>query len=283
MTAPKKYISAGTQLAFYGIYNSSGVHLGGAASLAQGAAGNGMKRLVGIKTANPGPAEPESETITGDDDVLGVIEFPPNTLPEWIVTSGAFDLDIQAAFQTTLVETLGEIQIGVIQPRDAVYPDIFWIYNAKSKSKDAGLDGAKAWSGYFIPRSSVVPLGRENFEERAAAVDRYSVVAQMADKKAWGVTIAVADLGTTAAPLLPFTSDNPLTLHVFEGDGSIAEFGPLDFTPVSVDKIYIFEGNGQLLTATVDFTVDTATKFITRTAGNLAENVKWQVLYEIAQ
>lgn len=282
MAGSKSYIAAGTQLAYYGIYNSIGVHQGGSATLAQGAAGNGMKRLKGIQRANPGPVESESVDVDGDDGTLGAIEFPPDTVPEWIVESGVFDLDIQAALQTTAVEQVGDVQMGVLQPNNPVHPDIVWIYNSKSKKKDAGVDGLKAWSGYIVPISSTVPLGREAMEGRTAGADRYKVTAQVAGKKPWGVTIVDADLGTDGAPLLPFSSENPVTMHVFKGDGAVSEFGPLDKTPVSVGKTVIYEGNGQLLTPTVDYTVDVATKLITKVAGALDTDVLWQVFYEFS-
>jgi len=282
MAASKSYIAAGVQYAQYGIYNSTGIHLGGAATLAQGAAGNGMKQLKGIKRANPGPVEPESVPVSGDDGPLGAIDFPPGEVPEWITESGIFDLDIQAALQTTSVQQLGDVQLGAIQPNNPVYPDTAWIYQSKSKKKDSGSDGFKAWSGIIVPIATAVPLGREEMAERTAAVDRYKITAQVASKQAWGVTIASGDLGTDGAPLIPFSAENPVTMHVFEGDGAISEFGPLDYTPVSVGKIVIFEGNGQLLTPTTDYTVDTATKLITRVAGAMAAGTRWQVFYEFS-
>jgi hypothetical protein len=279
MSGSRSNIAAGTQLAFYGIYDSSGVLKGSTTgTLAQGTAGSGMKQLVGIKRANPGPAQPEDVDITGDDTVLGSIEFGPSETPSFVIESAVFDLDIQAALQGTSVESLGDLRLGVAQPDNAVYPDICLIVQGKAKKFDAGVKGIKAWVGYIIPVCTVIPLDREEYSERTAGVNRYQVNTQVANQKPWGVTIADGDLGTTGAPLIPFTSDNPITMHTFIGDGATSDYGPVDKTPVSVGKIIIHEGNGQLLTATTDYTLATAT--ITRVAGALGAATNWQVVYE---
>lgn len=273
-------IAAGTQFAQYGLIDTNGFLQGTSGAVAQGAAGEGMGRLLGIKTANPGPVEPENTNITGDDTVLGAIEFPPNEVPSFIIENAVFDLIIQAALQSTSVETLGDIKLSVLQPNDADYPDTTWIVQGKAKIQDAGREGQKGWMGYIVPLASAVPLGREAFAERAAASDRYRITAQIAGKKPWGVTIVTGDLGTDGSPLIKYTSPNPLSMHTFIGDGSTSIYGPLDFTPVSQAKVHIYEGNGQLLTAGTDFTVNTTTKMITRVAGALAAGRFWEVLYE---
>ena len=280
MTGPRKLISAGTQLNFLGAYDGSGLLAGAATTLAQGANGSGITQLTGIKRASPGPVEPQDVDITGDDDVLGSIEFGPNETPSYIVEIAVQNLDLQATLQSTAVEQFGDILLGVLQPIAAEYIDVMIIHQGKSKKQDVGVKGLKAWSGVIVPIASAIPLGRAEFGERAAAVDRYKVNTQVATKKPWNVTIADGDLGTTGAPLLPFTSDNPIHMQVFEGDGAETSFGPLDFTPVSQAKVNIIEGNGQVLTEVVDFTVVTATKLITRVAGALAAGTRWYVTYE---
>lgn len=281
MSGSRKNIAAGTQLAAYGLWNNSGLFSGSTTSLAQGAAGSPLKRLLGLKRANPGVGEPQNVNITGDDIVLGSIEFGPNEVPSFIIESSVFDLDIQADLQGTAVEELDDIRLGAGQPENPNYPDAVIILQGKAKKQDVGVKGIKAWVGDIIPVASIVPLLRSEYGERAAAVDRYKVTAQVATKKPWNVTIAEADLGTTGLTRLPFTSDNPISMHAFEGDGVVTAFGPLDFTPVSQAKVTVHEGNGQKLVAGTDFTVDTATKMITRVAGALPEGTRWNVLYEI--
>ncbi len=279
MSGSRSNIAAGTQLAYYGIYDPAGRLKGSTTgTLATGAVGSGMKRLVGIKRANPGPGEPEDVPISGDDEPIGSIEFGPAETPSFIIESALFDLDIQAALQGTVVQSLQDLRLGVAQPNNPVYPDICLIIQGKAKKQDVGVKGIKAWTGVIVPIASVIPLGRAEYQERTAGVNRYQVNTQVASKQPWGVTIADGDLGTTGAPLIPFSSDNPIAMHTFIGDGAVAVYGPLDNTPVSVGKIIIHEGNGQLIDPTTDFTLATAT--ITRVGGNLTDGTYWQVVYE---
>lgn len=278
MSGSRSNIGAGVQLAFYGIYDTAGRLKGSTTgTLATGVVGSGMKQLVGIKRANPGPGEPEEVQITGDDGPIGSIEFGPGETPSFIIESALFDLDIQADMQSTLVQSLQDLRLGVAQPENPVYPDICLIIQSKAKKQDAGVKGIKAWTGVIIPVASVIPLGREEYSERTAGVNRYQVNTQVASKQPWGVTIADGDLGTTGAPLIPFTSDNPITMQTFIGDGSTDTF-TLEKTPVEVGKIIVHQGNGQQLGVTTEFTL--SGNDITLVAGSLADGTYLQVVYE---
>jgi hypothetical protein len=259
--APRRTIQAGTQLAFWGQVDSSGFFAGTSGNVASGANGEPMGRLLGIQTANPGPVEPESVNVPGDDTTLGAIDFGPDEVPTWIMELGAHDLNNQALMQGTAVEQLGDINLGVLQPNDPEYPDICLIYQGKAKSKDSGSDGVKAWAGYIVPLASSVPLGRAEFTGRAAASDRYKVTAQVASRKPWGVTIRTSELGTSGAPLIPFTSDNPIVMERFTGDGVTTVFN-LTHTPISAAKTVIHI-NTQRMVAGVDYSVDASAKQIT--------------------
>lgn len=264
--APNRYIAAGTQLAFGGLLDTFGFFNGQTGSVASGATGEAMWRWLGIKTANPGPVEPEAVNITGDDTTLGAIDFGPNEVPKWICELAAFDLTLQARMQGTSVETLANgVNIGVLQPNDPVYPDVCLIYQGKTKYKDVGQDGVKAWSGYIVPLCSCVPLGRAAFAERAAASDRYKVTAQVASRKPWGVTISEALLGTSGAPLLPFTSDNPIVMERWTGNGVLQTFN-MTYTPVSAAKTVVWVETA----ASTPSSVSTASK--TMTLGSVPAN-----------
>jgi hypothetical protein len=278
MTAPNKHIAAGTQLAFLGLVDSQGFFLGKTASTAQNKS-EGMIRLSGIQTANPGPIEGEDVPVEGDDAVLGKFQFAAADTPSFIANTGVFDLTTDALLQGTSVESLGDIRIGVAQPNDPVYADACMIIQGKAKSFDDGNVGVSAWMGYIIPLLTAQPLGRETFEGRTAASNRVKVVTQAASRKPWGVTITTAVLGTTGAPLLPFTADNPLTMHYFRGNAAI-DTVTLDFTPVSQAKVIIHKET-QLLTAGVDFTVNTSTKVVTFTSPPAA-NTRCVILYEFS-
>jgi len=241
------------------------------------ATGVPMANFLGIQRAAPGPGEPDDVDIPGDDTSLGAINFGPDKVPSFLVEFGAFDLAVDAALQTTTVETIGDIRLGVLQPNNPEYPDIAMILQSKSKKKDSGVDGSKSWAGYILPKCNAIPLGRESFEGRTAGNDRFKVTAQVADKKPWGVTILEADLGTDGGPILRFTSENPITQHRHTGDAATLIYN-LGHTPVSQAKTLIWVDTA-LLVAGVDYTVVAATGVITFTAPPAA-GAKIVTLYE---
>lgn len=272
--APNKGISAGNQLSFWGQVDSIGFFNGTSGAVATGATGEPMGKLLGIKTASPGPVEPDFVNITGDDTVLGAIDFGPNQAPTWIVEVAAFDMATDAILQGTLVETLGGLRIGVLQPNDPSYPDTCLIYQAKTKYKDTGSDGVKAWSGFIVPLATMIPLGRKELNERTPAVYRYKVVAQTASRKPWGVTISEALLGTSGGPLLPFTSDYPIVMERFTGNAIAVTFN-LTYTPVSVARTVVHVDTAPTTVLSVSTTSKTFTLSSAPAAG-----AKVEVIYE---
>lgn len=231
-------IQAGTQLGGWGILNEYSTFVGSSGNVAAGATGEQMKQFLGIKTASPAPVEGEDVNSTGDDTTLGAISFPANETPAWITEVAAYDFDTDASFQGTSVETLGDIQFSPLQPNNMDQPDIFVFYQGKAKSKYVGRNGIKQWVGILAPLVTATPLGRAEWTERTAGVDRYSMVAQTASKKPWGVTIRDEELGTDGSPLIRFTADYPVWMQVWKGDGVTTAFNFVR-TPVSLAKTVI--------------------------------------------
>lgn len=276
--APIKTAAAGTRLAKFGFIDTTGNLMGGSTSAPANGSGSGMLKLVGIQEAQVGIVEGDTEDVPGDDGIIAQFLFAPNELPKFVANFGARDLTQDALFQSTLVEQLGQINIGVYQPNNPVYPDGCLIIQGEAKSKDSGSDGTKAWEGFIIPVVNVQPLGRETFSGRTAAVNRLKMVTQLASKKPWGVTITDAVNGTDGAPILPFTSDNPINMHRYTGTGAGGQSVVLDETPVSLARIVI-HSNTALLTATTDYTLSNKTiTFVT----NPAAGAKVIVLYEFS-
>lgn len=272
--APYRSIQAGTQRLFWGQIDATGFFSGTSGNVAGGATGEAMGKMLGIKTANPGPVEPDFVDVTGDDDILGTFAFGPNKLPQFVMELAAHDLTNQALMQGTLVEALGTVNLGVLQPRDPVYPDVCLIIQGKLISKDDGTDGASGWAGYILPRCTIVPLGRGEWAERAPGVDRYKVVVNTTTHKPWGVTITDADLGTTGAPIIPFTADNPLVMERLTGTGALQTFN-LTHTPISAAKTIVFDQTAKLTPTSVSTTNKTFTLSSTPATGS-----KIVVLYE---
>lgn len=276
MSGPNRHIVAGFQEAWLGFMDSQGFFIGASTSAPGAGLGSGMIHVLGVQNASPGIVEGEVVQVPGDDTSLGQFAFDADTLPSFILNMGAFNLNTDALLQGTLVEALADIQIGVLQPGAANYPDACLIFQGFAKSKDTGSDGVKAWQQFIFPIVTVQPLDREEFSGRTAGVNRWKVTVQRASRKPWGVTITDVLNGTTNAPILKSTSDNPITFATFTGNSSATTM-TLDKTPVSVNKIIIHTGTGQKLTPTTDYTVNTTTKLLTWI---VAPANRHQIVYE---
>lgn len=275
MTAPNKVIAAGVQLTHLGFVDGSGVLVGSDITAPANGANSTMMDVIGIQEMPTGIQEGESVPVEGDDTVLGQIDFAANTLPTFVVTLGVQDLDLDAKLQGTKVKTEGDVRFGVLQPNNPNYPDACLIVQSKSKSQDTGTSGTKAWSGQLIPLLSVQPLGRETFAGRTAGNNRLRVTTQVATRTPWGVTMNETDYGTTGAPVMPFTGDNPVIMHRFTGNGSTDTL-LLAKTPVSQSKIKV-HNNTAPLTPGVDFTLTGSTITFTSPPAAAAKVI---VLYE---
>lgn len=263
MSGPTKYIAAGVQQAYLGFLDTTAFLTGNSVTAPSNGSGSNMIRLLGVQEAQPGVIESDAENIPGDDGSLGKINFPPEETPEFVITAGAFDLDTNAKLQSTLVEALANgIQLGILQPNDPTNPDCVVILNSKTKKKDVGVDGAKAWSGLIVNLASIEPLSRETFSGRTGAVNRLKVTSNIASKKAWGVTITDAVNGTTGGVYFEFTNDYPISMFRYTGSGSGGQTFLADPIPNSVSDLMIWS-NTALLTPTTDYTVNTTTGLVT--------------------
>jgi hypothetical protein len=277
----KKQIAAGYDRLVYGFLNSSGYIIGPSTTLAAGSPGASAGQVLGVKTSAIAVPEPETTDITGNDTLLGQFLWSPNTLPSFIVETGINDLSLAAATQTTLVEDSGDLSFGVLEPSDPVYPDMALVLQRRSKSKESATSGLSQFEGIILPKVSMAPLGSDNFTERGAATFRYKVSTNPSEKFPWGKSINVTDNGTTAAPIITFTSQNRVHIHTWiQNDAALTVFGPLEFTPASsaLAKNRIFV-NGTIQTSGV--TVDTVAKTVTFDVAPAEDDVI-VIVYEIA-
>ena len=257
---PIKTIQAGTQAAWFGRLDSEARFTDIGGSITHSTQLVGMQRILGIQSANPGPGDTTDVPVEGDDGILGQFVFEPATLVAFDVLAGVFDLNQQAALQSTLVESFGDGYIGVMQPNAPEFIDICVIIQGRSKSQDVATRGLKAWSGVLVPLAQGIPRGREQWQGRTAAADRLKVSPQIAAKKPWGVTITNTVNGTDGAPLMPFTFDNPITLVAGVGNNVVTTFTlPPGIVPISAAKSTFIVGT----TPTTPASVDVANRTVT--------------------
>jgi hypothetical protein len=256
-----EYIAAGFERLEYHQLDSAGIAAGASGSISTGATGAPAARILGVKTSDIVIPEPDIVPITGDDGPLGQFIFPSTTTPGFNIDIGAQDLQDEAYFQQTLIETQGDMSFGILQPKDQGFPDFALIAVSRAKSKMSGSDGVANYMGIIIPKCQIVPLGRVSWTEREGATYRYRVSTTISDAYPWGKTLTDAVNGTTGGSIMPWSAENRITMHRWSGDGATTAF-TLGQTPASsaVAKMRVFVNN---TITTGGITISTAAKTLT--------------------
>ena len=279
----KKLISAGADITFYGVLDSTGTFIGNSATAPAAGSQDGAPaaQLDGVKNAPHTVVEPESVTVTGDNSVLGQFQFEPAELASFVLEVGTRDLTFEALCQGTAVHDAGDLSIGVVQPGGVSYQDMCLLVEAEAKSRASGTTGVAAFETLLIPNCTIVPLMRDGYQERAAGTYRYRVTVNAVDSYPWGLALNDTNNGTTEGSGFIITSENRLHMMAFTGDGSETTFN-LDYTPAeeSGDKVLVYV-DGVLSTYTTAYTVSASAKTMTFETGSIpASGAKIVVLYE---
>lgn len=265
MTGAYKSVAAGNKYAFMGFLDANGYLLGSSTSApASGAAGSGMLRITGIKSAAVTIPDNDTVQVTGDDELLADFAFDSLNTRSFNVEAAVQDLTLESLLLNKTLETVAGGTVGYLDITDAPEYDATLIFQSRSKKQDAGTLGRKAWSGTMVLLATVKPLGRAGFDERGAALWRFSVTPQLSGYNPWGVTIQESSTPFMAR-YRPFSFDYPITMHRHTGNGVLTTFN-LDYPPVDANSLSVFS---RRVAAAVS-SVSTASK--TMTLGSAAAN-----------
>lgn len=227
-------VAAGNKYAYLGFYDTEGRFIGGNTSApSAGAAGSGMYRILGIKSAPVVVPENDTQQSTGDDDLLADFAFASITSRAFQIEVAMQDLTLEQRLIGKSVETIAGGYMGYMDITDAPEKDACLIFQSRAKSQDDVSAGRKGWTGTLIPLATAQPLGRSGFDERGVATWRYSITPQLSAYSPWGVTF-LDDSGVPfKARYRPFSFPYPVTMHAHLGTGSPLSF-VLDQAPISV-------------------------------------------------
>jgi hypothetical protein len=245
-----KNIAAGNAYAFGGFLDSLGFLTGGSPDVPANGSSSGMFRIDAVKSASPAVPEPDSEIISGDDQSYGEFTFDSIAERKFTVEFAVQDMLTDSRILGVNLETFGEIVMGAMDIENAPERDLAAIFQSRAKKQGTGIKGQKGWSGTMVALATGKPLGRAAFEERTGAAYRLSLTPQIAQYNPWGVTLADASTGTTGLRYRPFTSEYPIHMQSFTGDGATTEFD-LDFEPISVAKCYAVVGRVVVTVASI--------------------------------
>ena len=253
----EKTIAAGFRYLWYGVVDSSGYFIGGTATAptAGAAAGSGMLRLDGARTLPVNIPEPDNVVVSGDDEPMVSFEFDSEDLPNGLFEVAQRNNTFDALIQGTKVESIGDIEMSVLDPKDRDSQSMCLLLSRRAKSWLAGEKGVKKWENLFIPRCTIKPLFT-TVEQRTFTPYQYAINLSRSDRSGWS-TISINLHGTTAASIIPIDSDNPLYLQRWTGNNSQQAF-TMNYAPVSGAKSYIYTDDIKQ-TITTDYTVSGST------------------------
>lgn len=231
-------IPAGFSYILYGAVDPDGF-LNGADTNGPAAGGvSPMKRLYGAKTAPVAVKEPTIETATGDDQALASFQFEAAELPDGVLTTAPRDLEFDALVQGTKTYALNQQRFGVLQPGNNDPAVICLILMRRAKTWGVRSKGSKVYDGLLIPACTITPMGSE-FTERAINAISYKINVSKAAHFIWGETFTDANIGSDAAPLIPFDSDHAVHAVALLGDGSETDYD-VPYTPISAARSLIY-------------------------------------------
>ena len=242
-----KRAAAGNTLAYLGFVDSSGKLLGSSTTAPSNGSISPMLRLLGIQQAQAGIQEPEDVQIPGDDGSLGIITFDPQTTPSFIATFGAGDLDLDALLLAVTKFSVGDTDFVTLQPNDPGYLNACLILQSRALGKDDVDSGQALYEGQLFPLVQCVPLGRETFAGRQAAVYRVKITTQVGSHMPSGVTLTSALAGTDGSPAIEFKGKDPILMERITGNNSTTSF-ELSKKVARTTNITAYQGNGQALT-----------------------------------
>lgn len=225
-----------------------------------GADGYDGTRLSGVKGFVP--TVPDVVTIqhTGDDVTFAQDYFAPSELPTATITTGKTNLTTDSELAGTLVQTIGEAQMGVMTTDiDGQEPDVIVQTSRQALDTDpaSAYYGKRRWNCDFYPISRVVPkAGSADYQ--SDDTNNYNVIQTKASRTPWGIPLSTANNGATEAVRLRFISEYPMRLERWTGDGTIDEFN-LAMTPISVAKTQVWTNGTAATVSAVNTSTDTFT------------------------
>lgn len=234
----QRKLAAGVQNAWFWFNDSDGFAIGDNTTALSVGTSRGSYRFVGIQQMPTGISEGEVVPIEGDDTILGGIVFASNAPREFLINFGEGNQAIDALLQGTLVETMNNVSLGLVDPGNPNYPTIGLLVQSRSIKRE-NVSGQAAWSGFLYPNVQLQPLNREQFQGRTAASFRFKGVAQSSVYKPWGVTISESVNGDTEAYAFDLNSLYPMTLDAFKLNGVLTSF-TLNKTPINTTETLAF-------------------------------------------
>jgi hypothetical protein len=272
MTAPgPRIIASGVQQAWISFWNSDGFLIGSTRTTPTAGNVSHAMRLNGMKEFSPTIPEPERVQITGEDGLLGEMQYSNIQSRGFTTSVGVHDRDLINFIQGTNTMSWGEAR-GIVLDFDSVPVGNFAVWS-NGRANAYGSAGT-GWNSLWVHLAELAWLDRETWAERAPANYRLGVTPNASQYDALAQTLNDAYTGVCNPRLAAWDHEYPLGYTFFRGNGVLATI-PLGNKPITAAK---FAVSVNRVNATV-LSVDTALNTVTLSSAP-ANNAMVEIVYE---
>lgn len=244
--------------------------------------GVGMTILYGATSANVNFPQAEILQVPGDDGVRGAIQFAGNQLPSFDLTFADLNLPFIDSVQgTTEIDLQSTFDLGLLDPANRSFPDVFLMFTRRAVSTVAGSEG-NGYETLIMPLCTVGFQSMGQFQTGANAGQyTFNVTLNRVSKTPYGQTLSTGTHGTTAVSAFFMWSTQIPTFDVYIQDNSTTTYAPTQAMTVNGnDSAIAWDGTLAGTPATLAITVANNPvdfTFTAQTSGNVTT-----FLYEVA-
>jgi hypothetical protein len=252
------------------VVNTNGYPVGMQSTTLTNGQGAGMRVLRFAKKVGGKAMQPQPSIAAGDNNRNRLMFlYPPEQIGNLQFLFDALDLQAYASMSALLVSTDGNSSSVLMQSNAPVNQiQTCFIVNVDAENADSGAFGRKKFINEIYPLVNVASLLADLASVTKTEWEYYGIPTQ-ADRAPWGTPFTVATNGATRAAGLLMTSDYPMTLDTFVGDGTTTTYNLANTPAGTTASNYILAWQGG-----VTFTsYSLAGKVVTFTAAPTAGSV----------
>jgi hypothetical protein len=182
---------------------------------------------------------PDGQVIVhvGKDRVLAQDQLPSNAGATYRATSVKQDLNLDAMLTDTLVQELGEAQMGgLATSKQGAEPDVAVLFYRQALDTAVGASNLRRWQLDMFPVGRLVPKGGPA-GQGAGETQSYQGTPGIATKSVWGTAFTEIANGFTDGQILRIHSEHPFRIERFTCPAGSLTY-TLQNTPISVAKTY---------------------------------------------
>jgi len=226
--------AAGFRHSWLGFIDVDGMLLGSTTSApAAGSSTNGgMLKIRAVKRAPMTIPDPDSVIVTGDDgEIMHEYDFPSIATRGFVVEVAEEDLTFAGLLNNVPVTARAGGFWTVTDRINTPQYNVCGILQSRARDDVVGVLG---WTAAIFTSATARYLGRQEFNERTAALFRFFVRPNPGQNAPWGTSFVDSSGNLIQGRYIPFNNlAYPITMHAFKGSGAVAAFN-VDRQPVSV-------------------------------------------------